>query len=1304
MPDTPAAAPGPEDLADCRTRADFGLLLARLRGVAGLSIRDVSAATGIPPATLGDYFNGRHAPPPRDRTLERILDACGVTDPTLVAAWTAARDRVRPTPGRPTANAPAPYRGLAFFRTEDAGWFFGRQDLTGRLAREARALRAQGLPMVVTGPSGAGKSSLLRAGLIPALSPGTAVVVFTPGAHPARALAEALPADEAGRAGGAGGRPGLTVIVDQFEEVFAPGVADAGREELIERLYELARPGPDGTPGALVVLGLRADFYGRALADHRLARSLQDGQVVVGPMTAEEVREAIVGPARAARLDLEPGLVDLMLRDLRPVSARRGAHDPGALPLLSYALLSTWQDRRGRRLTIEGYQASGGITNAVARAADQAYAELTAAQQQAARRLFLRLVWVADDGADTRRRVSLAELGEAEDDDLSAVLALFVDRRLITSDADTAEITHEALLTAWPALRSWIDEGRAELAIARRITEAAQLWQDSGRDDADLMRGGRLAMARGWAAGPPSDGQSGAQSEAQSEAPSGAPAASGPMTANTERRAALSGTERAYVDASFARYRAEQAEQRRISRRFRRLAGALAVVLAGALVLAGYAWQQRSDAGQQRNQADSRQDAAEAMNLRSQDPTLAEQLSLAAYRMAPTTQARGSLLTSSATPLAARLLGPSDTVQSVALSSSHRLLAVAAADGTVRLWNVTRPDHPVSLGAPFVRQKQAIFAAAFSPSGTVLAVAGADDRVQLWNVADPSRPVRLGSPLTGPASTIYALAFSPSGTTLAAGSADDTVRLWTMGGGDTAPAAGAQPVTVPVTGGYVQTVAFNPAGTELAAGTGGGTVARWSLPGKKGRPTALPTLTGPTDMVFSVAFSPDGRTLAAGSRDKNVWLWDVSNPAKPKPAGTLKGATSWVNAVAFSPDGTLLADGSSDGSAQVWNVAAATPVATLPDPGPVTTLAWDSSQHLITGAADGSVRVWALPPAVLAADGLVNGVAFNPAHPDELAVASGDLQLWSATRHQALGPAVTVPSTSPGGAAFSPSGAVLATGWLDGNLRMYRVTTSGRLVSEGKAQQASATGYVENVAYSPNGRLVATAGDDGTVGLWDVTDPAQPRKLATLRGFTSYVFSVAFNRAGTMVAAASGDKTVRLWNITDPARPTELGGALTGPANTAYSVAFDPARPVLAVGSADRTVRLWNIADPAHPKQLGRPLTGPASYVYSIAFNPAGTMLAAGSTDDSVWLWNVTNPDQPSPLATLTGPTDHVYTVAFSPGGSVLAAGSADGSVHLWDTSTAAAAPAGGRLGGAPLARAEWARYLPGTPYRPPCR
>src|ERR1700759_4986799 len=238
-------------------------------------------------------------------------------------------------------------------------------------------------------------------------------------------------------------------------------------------------------------------------------------------MTVEEIQEAIVEPARKARLDLEPGLVDLMLRELRPVRARRGAHDPGALPLLSHALLATWGERRSGRLTIAGYQASGGITDAVARSADTAYGELTPGQQQAARRLFLRLVWVSDDGADARRRVGRGELngdhgggggggGSRDRGDLAAGLDLFVARRLLTSDEDTVEITHEALLTAWPQLRGWIEESRAELIVARRIIESARIWLDSGRGHGDLLRGGRPAMARGWAAGPGGGGGPGA--------------------------------------------------------------------------------------------------------------------------------------------------------------------------------------------------------------------------------------------------------------------------------------------------------------------------------------------------------------------------------------------------------------------------------------------------------------------------------------------------------------------------------------------------------------------------------------------------------------------------------------------------------------------------------------------------------------------------------------------------------------------------------------------------------------------------
>ncbi len=305
--------------------------------------------------------------------------------------------------GAAAANAPAPYRGLAFFRTEDAGWFFGRERLTTLLTERAAGQRARGVPLVVVGPSGAGKSSLLRAGLMPSLGPDTQAIVLTPGPHPLDTLTGVAAARSAGSLAG---DPPLALIVDQFEEVFAPGVGEEERQAFIGTLCEAAAPSGDGA-ATLVVLGLRADFYARALADPRLALFLQDSQIVVGPMTEDELRRAIVEPARKARADLEPGLVDLLLRDIRPVTARSGAHDPGALPLLSYALLSTWRERKSGRLTIAGYRDSGGIENAVARSADAALGELNAEQREAARRLFLRLVWVSDDRADTRRRVPL---------------------------------------------------------------------------------------------------------------------------------------------------------------------------------------------------------------------------------------------------------------------------------------------------------------------------------------------------------------------------------------------------------------------------------------------------------------------------------------------------------------------------------------------------------------------------------------------------------------------------------------------------------------------------------------------------------------------------------------------------------------------------------------------------------------------------------------------------------------------------------------------------------------------------------
>ncbi len=862
------AAPDPERIA---TQADFGRELKALRDLAGLKIREVAKASGVPVSTTGDYFSGRHLPTERQQLL-RILEVCGETDTGRIARWEAALQRARRPPGRRTN---APYRGLARFELEDARWFFGREDVTDLLV--SLAAESSTLPLMLVGPSGAGKSSLLRAGVLPRLralaeaAPGIAgpVTVFEPGAAPLADLKASLAGHNgAGQNGAApdggspdggshgveGGRP--AVIVDQFEAVFTLCDDDAQRRDFVAAVCELAET-------ALVILALRADFYDHAIAYRGLASALQSRQVVLGPMTGEQVRRTITEPARLARVDVEDGLVGLLLADLAPQDAPAGgAYERGALPLLSHAMMATWEHSRGSTLSIADYLASGGIRDALTQTAERAYGSLSPDQQQLARRLFLRLVHVADDLPPSRATVELGELrnwGGRGGGDADQVLATFVGERMITVDAGTARITHDALLTAWPRLRSWIEGGMDGLRTRRRITEGGRAWDDAGRESAALWRGSQLAVARDWAA-------------------------------DDDNRALLPALAAEFVDASIAEDRARARAQRR---RTRRLQGIVAVLTCLVVVVAGlsaYAFKQRQAAAAAQQRTSSGETAFAADQLRGQDPALAAQLSVAAYGMVPTRPAMASLLVSSGTPSAARIIDSTGIVQWVALSPDHRLLAAAGADGTLRLWNVAAAGHPSLVGTVVKADSQhPLYVAAFSPDGRVLAAAGAGDVVRLWNVSDPARPRPLGTPLTGPASTIYSVAFSPDGKTLAAGSADKTVRLWDVSD----PAHGAPlggPLTVPKGGSSVQSVVFSPDGSTLAAGTAGGTVCLWNVADPR-RPAVFAgmPLTGPALAVSGVAISPGGRLLAAASQDKKVWLWRLGAGAGGSGAGAGAG-------------------------------------------------------------------------------------------------------------------------------------------------------------------------------------------------------------------------------------------------------------------------------------------------------------------------------------------------------------------------------------------------------------------------------
>src|SRR6185436_1950226 len=290
------------------------------------------------------------------------------------------------------------------------------------------------------------------------LSDTWAQAVMRPGEHPLGELAAAVATTTADE-------ESVVLVVDQFEEAFTvcrdPGERDAFIAELA------------AVRDRTVVLAIRADHYGRCAAYPKLSALLAAHHVLVGAMRHDELRRAVERPAQLAGLRVDPELTDVLIADVE--------HEPGALPMLSTALLELWQRREGRRLRLATYEATGGVRGAVARHAEDAFAQLDAAQQAPARSVLLRLA--SDDGAGgvERRRVPLAEL----DGEVAQIAHVLADQRLLTISAGAVELAHEALLREWPRLRGWLEEDAEGRRLRRHLTTAATEWEASGRDDAD---------------------------------------------------------------------------------------------------------------------------------------------------------------------------------------------------------------------------------------------------------------------------------------------------------------------------------------------------------------------------------------------------------------------------------------------------------------------------------------------------------------------------------------------------------------------------------------------------------------------------------------------------------------------------------------------------------------------------------------------------------------------------------------------------------------------------------------------------
>lgn len=901
---------------------DFAAKLRRLREQAGSpTYRDLARRAHYSIASLSGAAAGRQLP-----TLPVTLAyvrACGGDEREWERMWRGAAaecaaERTEAAPEQETDAAPAPYVGLTSFQQSDADHFFGRENLTERLIEHLKEKRF----LVLFGASGSGKSSVLRAGVLPRFS-GTPALVLTPGPHPleecaiqwaARAhltpgslrselqadprtlhrVARQLlarspdPADE------------LIIVVDQFEEVFTLCRDTEEREAFVAALLHAVQT-PDSR--CRVALAVRSDFYTHCTRLPDLVDALADAHVPVAPMTTDELRAAVVRPAARAGLTVEGALLAVLTTD---------AHGrPGALPLLSHALLETWHRRRGNALTLAGFEAAGGFEGALAQTAETFHADLSDTQRQITRRLFARLVALGEGTEDTKRRVSRHELDDTPD--TMQVLEQATRARLLTLDRDHVEITHEALIRCWPRLGRWLSEDRDQLRLHRGLTEATTVWESLDRDPDTLYRGVRLAAVRDL-----------------------------PEEALTAR-------ERAFLDASGAAERAEASRVRRRVRRLRRLVAALVALLICAVTAVGFAVRSERIVTAQRNHALALKAVDTSAALRGRDRSLAVQLALAAHRVEATEITRDALL--SALP---RTLGRH--VHALAVTSDGRTLATAGDDGGVGLWNLTEPRDPALLGTIHGDPGSA-FTLAFGSRGDTLVGVGQDREIRLWNVADPRRPKLLSELPTRHADLVFSLAVSPDGRTAATGSYDDTVRLWDVSNP-------ARPRFLNKLAGHslnVKPVAFSPDGTMLASGADDRTVRLWNVTDPRDAPT-IAVLEGHADFVAALAFSRDGRTLVTGSDDNTARLWDVTDPYRHRRMGRLDAHTGMIGHVEFTHDREVVTVGQDD-VVRLWKVADRTrPVqrASLSglSGGFVAVLPLSPPGMIVTLSNDGTVETW----------------------------------------------------------------------------------------------------------------------------------------------------------------------------------------------------------------------------------------------------------------------------------------------------------------------------------------------------------
>ena len=1011
---------------------------------------------------------------------------------------------------------------------------------------------------------------------------------------------------------------------------------------------------------SVVVLAVRGDFYDRCAAYPELARLLAANHVLVGPMSRDELARAIERPAERVGLSVEPGLLEALLADVEG--------EPGALPLLSTALLELWRGRDARHLRLAAYARSGGVQGAVARLAEDAFVGLDPSHQAVARNVLLRLAGEGEGGAIVRRRVALTQLEAERRPDVAEVITHLTDRRLLTVSDGAVEVAHEALLREWPRLRGWLDDDALGRRLHRQLSDAAQAWDADVRDAGGLYRGARLAGALEW---------------------------------RTTHEEQLNATEGAFLDAS-------KAAAGRAQRRLRLVLGGVSVLLLAAVIAGLVALDQRGNARSQARTAEAQRLGAQALSEHALDRSLL--LARQAVALDDSLALRNTLLSALLrSPTAIRVLrGDGGRMLSVAVSPDGRTVVTGDNDGDVAAFDASSWKRRSSYrtGLP-VRTLQ------FSPDGLRLAIASGQEGNGALDLVDASTFRRVARHEFGPGPhPFHAITFSPDSRVLATGYAKYHEKQDRVGPGLLARWDGhsgrrlGRPRPVAAVGDEFL-VAFGGGGRQLVTVSEAERAAvvrdaqtlrpirqlparglpSASAVSRDGRVVALArddgslrlvdlrsgrsrTLLGrQAASVQSAAFSADGKTLVTGDDDTRVTVWDVAGARLRE---TFEGHAGRINGVTVSPDGGTAYSASLDG----------------------TVIAWDMAGTRRLGRTFRAVAGHDVPTvseiAVMFQTPASYNISVSP-DGDTLSVGQGDghLSLIDARTLQLVARLdVTDSEWGLGGGAFSPDGRTIATADGAGNLTFWDLRTHAR-----QGRPIKVSDYpLWPPRYSADGRWLTVAGADGIVRLFD----ARRHSLFNKVEMSQQSRDISMRPDGKVIAvpATSGPGT----GYVDILAVPSLERVKRIPMRYPRWSDFSDDGGLLILGDHEGRAQIYD----GHTfKPHGRPLLGHAGYILTADFSPDARTVATSSSDGTVRLWDVAS-SRPigSPLPGI--PNVQVGAV-FTRGGAGLAAVYESGQGYSWDIRPSSWARRACAVAGRSLTREEWNDALPEQSYEPAC-